>query len=204
MTVMPCERHCAGPSCHPAIQDLANDAFIVGKSDARTGFPTSRLASAAAGMVGGLVASWLMVKFQRHVWPAPEGDDGESSTTRLARELYKLRSEEPLRSRQAQQVGSIIHYGLGAGLGLAYGAAANSRPVIASGAGVPLGVVTELVFDQAIVPALGLSNPFWKCPVEWHVRGMAAHLVFGTVTEASRRLLLRLFDPVPNQIANSR
>ena len=153
-------------------------------------------ASAAAGLVAGLVASWLMVEFQRRVWPAPIGDDGEPSTAKLARHSAKLSGREPLTDEQARTAGEVVHYALGAGLGLLYGAAASSKPAVAAGAGLPFGAATEIVIDQAIVPALGLSNPFWKCPPKWHLRGLAAHLVFGLATEASRRLLLRLFDVV--------
>lgn len=155
---------------------------------------TSAAAGAAAGLIGGLVASWLMVEFQHRVWPPPKGDGGESSTSKLARDLARLGGRRTPTDDQAKSAGELIHYGLGAGLGLLYGAAASTRPAIAAGAGLPFGIATEIIIDQALVPALGLSNPFWKCPVEWHVRGLAAHLVFGLATEASRRLLLSVID----------
>lgn len=148
----------------------------------------SPAAGAAAGLVGGLVASWLMVRFQRRVWPPPKADE-ESSTTRLARDLAELLGREPPTDDQARAAGSLIHYTLGAGLGLAYGAAAGVRPAVASGMGLPFGAATEIVIDQAIVPALGLSNPFWKCSPARHLRGLVAHLLFGAATEATRRLL---------------
>lgn len=157
-------------------------------------FEASLAAGSLAGKVGGLAASWLMVEFQHRIWPAPKGDGGESSTTKLARRLNAFRSGHRLTDKQAETAGTFVHYALGAGLGLIYGAGASSKPAIASGAGLPFGVVTEMVFDQALVPALGLSNPFWKCPAAWHVRGLAAHLVFGLGTEASRRLILLAID----------
>lgn len=157
---------------------------------------TASLASgAAAGLVGGLVASWLMVQFQHRVWPTPKGDGGEPSTSKLARHLAELGGrDEPLTDEQAKTAGEFVHYALGAGLGLVYGAAASAKPAVATGAGLPFGIATEIVIDQALVPALGLSNPFWKCPAEWHLRGLAAHMVFGLATEASRRGLLLLLD----------
>lgn len=148
-------------------------------------------ASGLAGLAGGLLASWLMVKFQQSIWPPPTGDRG-SSTAKLAKDVIKWTGAAPLTNQQARHDGTRIHYALGAGLGLAYGAAAVVNPRITLAGGVLFGVATELVIDQAIVPALGLANPFWKCPVKWHVRGLAAHIVFGTATEATRRLTLKL------------
>ena len=77
-------------------------------------------------------------------------------------------------------------------VGLAYGTVAVIRPRVTVAGGILFGVATELVIDQTIVPILGLSNPFWKCPVKWHVRGLAAHIVFGIGTDMTRRLLLKL------------
>jgi uncharacterized membrane protein YagU involved in acid resistance len=152
----------------------------------------SPAASAAAGLVGGLVASWLMVAFQRRVWPPPEGDGGESSTTKLARDVAGPLGHGPLTDAAARTAGSTIHYALGAGLGLAYGAAVAYRPAASAGAGMAFGLATEIVIDQAVVPAFGLANPFWKCPPSWHIRGLAAHLLFGAATDATRRGLLAL------------
>lgn len=151
------------------------------------------VAGGAAGLIGGLVASWLMVQFQQRIWPPPEGD-GASATAKLARQLAALGGRD-LTDEQAATGGELIHYTLGAGLGLAYGAAAAVRPGVAADMGVRFGVATEAVIDQAIVPALGLANPFWKCPAEWHLRGLAAHIVFGVATETTRRLALELLDP---------
>ena len=165
---------------------------------------SSLVAGAAAGLVGGLVASWLMVEFQHRAWPPPKGDDGEPSTSKLARRLAEPQISKPLTDYGARTGGELIHYALGAGLGLAYGAAASRRPAVAAGAGIPFGVATEIVIDQALVPALGLSNPFWKCPAEWHVRGLAAHLVFGLATELSRRFTLLLIEAATSTAVTQR
>ncbi len=152
----------------------------------------SPAASAAAGLVGGLVASWLMVAFQQEAWPPPQGDGGESSTTRLARDVAGLLGRGPLTDAAAKAAGSAIHYALGAGLGLTYGAAVAYRPAASAGAGLAFSLATEVVIDQAVVPAFGLADPFWRCPPSWHVRGLAAHLLFGAAIDATRRGLLAL------------
>lgn len=148
-------------------------------------------AGGAAGLAGGLVASWLMVKFQQSVWPPPKGDRG-SPTAKLAKDVRAWTNSEPLTDRRMKTDGTLIHYVLGAGLGLGYGATAVLQPRVTLARGILFGVATELVIDQTIVPALGLANPFWRCPVKWHLRGLAAHLVFGIATDATRRLSLQL------------
>jgi uncharacterized membrane protein YagU involved in acid resistance len=49
--------------------------------------------------------------------------------------------------------------------------------------------------DEIAMPLLGLSRPTTRRPFEMHLQSLAAHLVFGTATEMTRRALQRQAAP---------
>jgi putative membrane protein len=95
------------------------------------------------------------------------------------------RSTVPQRLR-AQQV---IHYGAGAGLGLAYSAAASRWPAVSRGRGAPAGVAIYAGTHGSLLPALGIQRPPWRlspAAVAWE---STSHVVFGVALEAARSAL---------------
>lgn len=145
----------------------------------------------AAGVAAGLIASFAMNQFQK-VWakalPIP-GDGGDPVTVRAANHAKRAVEGHWLDDQDKEPAGEIAHYLLGAGLGAAYGLAAEYQPKVTSGFGTAFGAGTALLLDEAVVPAAGLSRPPSDYPASTHVYSFVSHLLFGSVTEGVRRLL---------------
>ena len=87
---------------------------------------------------------------------------------------------------RAQQV---IHYGMGAGLGVAYIAAASRWPAARRGRGALAGVVIYAGTHGSLLPALGIQCPPWRlspAAVAWE---STSHVVFGVALETARSAL---------------
>jgi uncharacterized membrane protein YagU involved in acid resistance len=87
---------------------------------------------------------------------------------------------------RAQQV---IHYGMGAGLGVAYAAAASRWPAATRARGALAGVAIYVGAHGTLLPALGIQRPPWRlspAAVAWE---STSHLVFGVALEAARSAL---------------
>ena len=87
---------------------------------------------------------------------------------------------------RAQQV---IHYGMGAGLGVAYSASASRWPATSRARGALAGVAIYAGTHGSLLPALGIQCPPWRlspAAVAWE---STSHLVFGVALEAARSAL---------------
>ena len=164
-----------------------------------------------AGLIGGLVASWTMNRFQDVWWklsvngsststpsserknreaeqPASGDDDEQDDTTEKAASLlsegvfgHRLTKDEK------KIAGSAVHYSLGTGVGGLYGAVAEVIPEVTKGAGLPFGGAFWLVVDETAVPLLGLSKAPTKYPLSTHVYALTSHFVYGLTAELVRR-----------------
>jgi uncharacterized membrane protein YagU involved in acid resistance len=160
--------------------------------------------SRAHGVVAGLVASWvkafsepqLQTAAERILPPSPAqkqevGADPAGRPDnmppavlvgRLAAALgHPLTDWQRLRAQQA------IHYGFGAGLGVAYGVAATRWRVATRGRGALAGLAIYAATHASVLPALGIQRPPWRlapAAVAWE---SASHAVFGATLEAVRR-----------------
>jgi hypothetical protein len=176
------------------------------------------LKGAAAGLVGGLIASWTMNRFQ-DLWmklsegSGPNDAGDESGETQLVQTQQSAESEKgqaqeqddatvnaasaisegifdhKLTKSEKNVAGPAVHYALGTTVGGVYGALAELVPETTAGAGLPFGTVFWLVADEGAVPLLGLSKPPTEYPVSTHVYALASHLVYGLTTECVRRTL---------------
>lgn len=168
----------------------------------------------AAGLIGGLVASWTMNRFQ-DVWlklsengdrsvsgKSPQQDEDEKrtnashenqddTTVRAASAISEGIFDHKLSEDEKKIAGPAVHYALGTGVGGLYGAVAEAVPEVTTGTGLPFGAVFWLVVDETMVPVLGLSKPPTKYPVSIHVYALASHLVYGLTAELVRRNLRR-------------
>lgn len=166
---------------------------------------TNLVKGMAAGLLGGLVGSWAMTKFQE-VAPADkfarllgekedEGGDEEQQepaepTTVKAAEAVSTRVfGRELADFEKQWAGPMVHYSFGSSLGAIFGAAAEVRPDFTLGAGMPFGVVVWLLADEIGVAAMKLSGPPWQHRASTHIYALLSHLVFGLSAEAVRRLV---------------
>jgi hypothetical protein len=167
---------------------------------------------AVAGLTGGLVASFVMNRFQEGLTALFVGksrvrlhfDQGgqikksarhrpwsfeksESATTKAANAVSKALLGRRLHGQDRQRAGSALHYLFGAVSGALYGAAAERFPAVASGRGLSFGAAVWLVADEVATPAAGLAKAPNAYPVSAHVQSLAAHLFYGGATEAVRR-----------------
>jgi uncharacterized membrane protein YagU involved in acid resistance len=94
-----------------------------------------------------------------------------------------------LAEEEKKAAGTAVHYGFGASVGGVYGVVAEMTPLVTRGGGVPFGTAVWLGAHVIVVPALGLSSPVTRSPLPKEVVELAAHFVYGAVTELIRRLL---------------
>lgn len=161
----------------------------------------------AAGLIGGLVASWTMNQFQtltsklmkemeksrggqkkKEEQDKKEGDD---ATVKAASAISEGIFDHKLTKSEKKVAGPAVHFALGTITGGFYGVAAELAPIISVGAGLPFGAVFWLAADEAAVPALGLSKPPTEYPLSAHASALASHLVYGLTTDIVRRAVRR-------------
>lgn len=158
----------------------------------------------AAGLIGGLVASWTMNRFQ-DVWmkltdsqssesQTPEQVEGQKgdeeqddATVKTASAISEGIFDHELTKSEKKIAGPAVHYAFGTSVGGLYGAAAELAPEVATGAGLPFGAAFWLVADETALPLLGLSKGPTAYPVSTHVYALASHFVYGLTTELVRR-----------------
>lgn len=181
----------------------------------------SVLKGIAAGVAGGLVASWTMNEFQA-LWSKlsegfekPHGaqslqtglpqngaaealqergqDEEQGNATERAAELVAEKVLHRKLSKTERELGGeIAHYAMGATSGAVYGAMAEVTPLATVGYGLPFGAAVWAAADEGLVPALGLSKPATAYPLSVHTYALASHLVYGLTTELVRRQIRRL------------
>jgi putative membrane protein len=161
----------------------------------------------AQGVVAGLVASWLKALTEPPLQAAAEGvlpptpsqkqEVGADPTGRpdhmppavLADRVAVALGHRGLSTPQRLQVQRVIHYGFGAGLGVAYTAAASRWNGASRGRGALAGLAIYAGFHGSLLPALGIQRPPWRlapAAVAWE---STSHVVFGAALEAVRRAL---------------
>lgn len=177
----------------------------------------------AAGIAGGLVASWVMNQFQSAWSKLTEGVERPHGAQSLqqgspergvARELQERGSDESddnaavragtavaefvfdkkLTKHEKELAGAVAHYAMGAFSGAIYGVAAEVAPVTSVGRGVPFGAAVWLVADEGIVPAVGLSKGPTEYPLSIHAYALVSHLVFGASAEVVRSAVRRALN----------
>jgi hypothetical protein len=172
------------------------------------------LKGAAAGLVGGLIASWTMNQFQV-VWSKATEALAESNgvataeasnsqqlstenapvednaTVKAARAISEGVFGRELKENEKEFAGSAVHYAFGSSTGALYGAVAELAPEVTVGAGVPFGAAFWLAADETAVPLLGLAKGPTEYPVSTHAYALASHLVYGLTTELVRRAIRR-------------
>lgn len=166
--------------------------------------PRHRAASIVAGMIGGLVASYVMEEFQKGLQriarPGGGADGGggqqhrkpetEPATYKAADAVSRAVTGHELAKADKPTGGSLVHYAFGGAVGAMYGAAAAQQDEVTAWAGVPFGATVWLLADELGVPLAGLSRKPTDYPLTSHASALAAHLVYGATTEGVRRLLM--------------
>lgn len=168
----------------------------------------------AAGAIGGAVGSSTMVLFNhllgatgfarddlgrhqqhRRIDAKPNDADGtipdEPATEKAASTLNEAATGVPLDGREKRVRGSLLHHAFGAMVGAVYGAAASRAPQLATGGGLPYGVLVWLVAAETGLPLVGLSRSPGSYRWERHAASLGSHLAFGATLEAVRRTMTR-------------
>src|SRR6266496_3093089 len=159
-----------------------------------------------AGVVGGVIASWTMDRFQywglsfggddeRELQQAPseEGNQEEPATVKTASAISEGVFGHSLTAREKEIAGPIVHYVVGTTAGTVYGLAAEYEPHVTTLAGIPFGVAFWLVVDEGALSLLGLARGPTAYPISTHAYALASHLVFGLTTEVVRSTVRRAF-----------
>lgn len=154
------------------------------------------------GLMAGLVATLVTNLAQRPLrWTTPESVDqhekrvrpGASSSLVAAQKLCEAMDLDPT-PRQYEISGKAIHIATGIGWGPVYGLLrryAGLRPFTAA---LTCGTAMSLILDEYLVPTLGLSAANHCYPTFTHVRGLIAHLVYGSAVAVAAEGLSRLLQ----------
>jgi putative membrane protein len=165
-----------------------------------------------AGAVAGLAAAWVMIRFNHMIDPdtgesdkaadrhahrrteaRPNDTDGtipdEPGSMQAASALAEPILGRPLKEREKEIAGPVVHYLFGAAAGAVYGVAAEVDRSATRGAGIPYGIGVWLVADEIGMHAAGFATSPRDYPLSRHAAALATHIVFGITVEGVRRLL---------------
>jgi putative membrane protein len=158
----------------------------------------------ATGTIVGLTASWikaltepaLQSAAERVLPPSadqklevgadPSGRPENMPPSVLTDRVVQRINHHGLTTPQRLRAQRAIHYVFGAGLGIAYSAAANRWPGTTRGRGALAGLAIYAGSHGSALPALGIQRPPWRlapAAVAWE---LTSHLVFGAALEAVR------------------
>ena len=163
--------------------------------------------TAVNGVLAGLVASWVKAYSEPRLQavaesilpPSPAqkqevGADPSGHPQNMPPAVIVGRAASSLghgRLTDEQRVSAqrVIHYGFGAGLGVAYSSVAKRWPTATRGGGTVAGLAIYAGTHGSVLPALGIQRWPWRlapAAVAWE---LTSHLLFGSALETSRRLL---------------
>lgn len=158
---------------------------------------------AIAGMIGGLVASWTMNRFQSSIGKVKEawqksahepdsqrpssGPGDEPATALLARRLGRAVLGRELSESEVKAAGPVVHYVYGTLAGGLYGVMSELTSATRLGAGTGYATALWVGGDEIAVPKLQLSKSPSEYPPQVHAESLASHVVYGLAAEAVRR-----------------
>lgn len=154
------------------------------------------LKQVAGGATAGIVAAFAMQQFVT-LWHSTKGRKLQDGAFGLDREadinaaqgLWQFLFGKNLTEGEAITVARVMHYGYSAAASTGYTALVRRNPIFQAGFGTLYGAVLWLIGDEIAITLMRLSDPRSKTKAS-HSIAFAAHLVFGSVTELSRRIFL--------------
>ena len=154
--------------------------------------------SIGAGALGGLFASYAMNKYSdaisatsRAITGQPSLNQDEDATVKTAQAISRLAFHHELTDSEKRWAAPAVHYSMGVGFGAVYGFLAEKVPATAAGLGLPYGTAVWIGADEVAVPAMGFAKGPAETSLSAHLNALASHLVYGVVTAATRKLMLR-------------
>jgi hypothetical protein len=158
----------------------------------------SVLRGAAASAVGTLAMDALLYRRYRHgggnaafpEWELSEGLvswENAPAPALVAKRFLEDVLHRDVSPQYARVLSNATHWGFGLATGAGYGLLLGSRkPKVRYG--IPFGAAVW-AGGYVVLPLLGVYEPIWKYDLETLGKDLSAHLVFGTATAATFRLL---------------
>jgi putative membrane protein len=136
-----------------------------------------------AGVIAGLAATAAKTIVEQFYPPRAHGepDPPEALAERVA--------GHPLDDRTKAAAGEVIHWGLGAATGAAYGALAEFYPAATAKQGATFGLALMGLTHETALPAIGLSAPPEEQTPREHTSEAASHVLYGMVAERVRSVV---------------
>jgi hypothetical protein len=151
------------------------------------------IAGAVATAVMGAVTTALYEREDRSARRREDQARGGKTAYGAAAEKGAAAAGTALTPAEREQAGKAIHWALGIGAGATYAVLRRRiTPVLGRGAGLAFGSGFWLFLDEIAVPALGLTPGPTAFPWQTHARGLAGHLSFGAVADATLNVLDRV------------
>ena len=159
--------------------------------------PQPLIADLVDGAIAGAVATWVMARVTTYLYEhedkaAREREDrareGKTAYGVAAEKVARLAGTE-LSEERRQEYGSAIHWALGIGAGALYGVLRPRLERAELARGLAFGAAFWLLMDEGAVYALGLTPGPTAFPWRAHARGLAGHLTFGAVADATLGVL---------------
>jgi hypothetical protein len=116
-----------------------------------------------------------------------ESWDDAPAPALVAKRVLEAVTKQEVPARYARTLNNIMHWGFGLGTGVSYGLLARGR---SPGVwwGLPFGAAVW-AGGYVVLPLLGVYQPIWTYDRTTLGKDLSAHLVFGTATAATYRLL---------------
>jgi hypothetical protein len=149
------------------------------------------------GAIAGTVATWVMGRVTTYLYdredPAARRAEDEARGGKTAYEAAAEKAAgllgKSLDEKQRQRFGSAVHWALGIGTGAVYAVLRRRFDRVSKLGGTGFGTAFWAVVDEGLVSLMGLTPSPPQFPWQAHARGLAGHLTFGSVTEATLRAL---------------
>jgi uncharacterized membrane protein YagU involved in acid resistance len=155
----------------------------------------------AETVAAGLAATWIMDRADKLIYltqsEAVHRREAEledvTGPGQFARAVMRAFGREPTHEETIRW-GRAAHVGMGVTFALLYRSAAKRAPWLRAGFGAAYGVAISPA-NLVVVPALGLTPPAWKFPIETTVRSVGYHVAYAVALEAQARSLGLHDDP---------
>jgi predicted lipid-binding transport protein (Tim44 family) len=164
------------------------------------------LGGLAAGIIGGIVATWVLDKYQQGALEATRAAENAVNAEPFLsrRQEDRLREQQHAHAEAAERIAQstfgkglsrtqrrnaapIVQYAIGALAGGAYGFAVEILPVVRRGYGSGYSNLLFLGGSQAMLPWLNLGTRQKITPAK--NGGLSAALIYGATLETTRRIL---------------
>jgi putative membrane protein len=162
------------------------------------------LAGLASGMIGGIVATWVLDMYKQGALEATrraenavgtgpvlsrhqeqQMHDQERAHVQTAERIVKSTIGKRLSRAQRRDAAPVVHYAIGALAGAAYGVAAEFIPAVRAGYGTGFASILFMGGSQSLLPGFG----FGPEKSAGQGDGLSGHLVYGATLETTRRIL---------------